>query len=168
VLVDAHARLLARGYETTLVVAGSGPETDALKEYAADIPHVSFTGYLPDEELAELLLATDVFTMPGHGGLAVQQAMTMDNPVVTTPLDGTERDLIEDGGNGYLVPDGDIRALAAGVADVLDRSPEDRRRMGARSWEIVETQVNIDRMVEGFRRAIEDATGTPLSSSQHD
>lgn len=165
VLVDAHARLLAQDYDTTLVVAGSGPETDALQEYAEGVPHIHFTGRIPEEELAELLLATDVFTMPGHGGLAVQQAMTMDNPVITTPLDGTERDLVEDGQNGYPVADGDVRALASGVADVLDSSPERRREMGARSREIVETRVNIDRMVEGFRRAIEDATNTQLPTS---
>jgi len=167
VLVDAHARLLARGYETTLVVAGNGPETDALEQYADDVPHVHFTGRIPGEDLAELLLATDVFAMPGHGGLAVQQAMTMDNPVVSTPLDGTEEDLVVEGENGFLIPGRDVKALATGAASVLDYPSAERAEMGARSREIIEDRVNLGRMIEGFRRAIEDATNTPLPT-QHD
>lgn len=158
-LVDAHARLLADGDETTLVVAGSGPLTDDLRAYAADVPHVYFTGRIPDEELARHFVVADVFAMPGHGGLAVQQAMTFGLPVVTTPLDGTERDLIDEGENGYLVVDDDVAELVAGLARVLEADEDHRQRLGDRSRAIVDDRVNIDRMVEGFRRAVTHAAG---------
>jgi len=157
VLVDTHARLLAQGYETSVVIAGDGPETEQLHEYAENIPHVHFTGRIPDEELGRLLLATDIFVMPGHGGLAVQQAMSLANPIVTTPLDGTEQDLIKEGENGYIVPERDRQALTEQVVELLDMTDAQRQEMGDHSRAIIDDHINIDRMAEGFRRAIDAA-----------
>lgn len=163
-LVDAHARLLADGHETTLVVAGSGPLTTDLRAYAAGVPHVHFTGRIPDEDLARHFVLADVFAMPGHGGLAVQQAMTFGLPVVSTPLDGTEADLVDEGANGYLVDDDDVSALAAGLDRVLSADPERRAELGARSREIVDETVNIDRMIDGFTDAVASVTGKAASA----
>jgi glycosyltransferase involved in cell wall biosynthesis len=158
-LIDAHARLLANDLETTLVVAGTGPLTDDLQDYAADVPHVHFTGRIPDEELARHLVLADVFAMPGHGGLAVQQAMTFGLPVVSTPLDGTEADLVDERENGYLVDDDDVASLTRGLRRVVEADPEQRAELGARSREIVDETVNIDSMVGGFTDAIASVTG---------
>lgn len=167
-LVEAHRRLQNRGRETTLVVAGSGPLADELQYHASEVPHLRFTGRISDEELAKHLLVADLFVMPGHGGLAVQQAMTFGLPVVTVPLDGTEQDLIETGQNGYVVPSDDVEALAEAVETVLELDDEERRRMGRRSRAIVDETVNIDRMIDGFRGAIAAAAhnGRLLESTQ--
>jgi len=158
-LIDAHARLLANGYETTLVVAGTGPLIEDLKRYAEDIPHVHFTGRIPDDDLARHMVLADVFVMPGHGGLAVQQAMTFGLPVVTTPLDGTEVDLVDEGENGHLVAEDDVVAVAQGVRRVLDADPDRRTELGERSREIVDETVNLDVMIAGFTDAIASVTG---------
>jgi len=165
-LLAVQRRLLEEGFETRLVVAGSGPLTDDFRSEAATIPHTTFTGYVDDEELVRHLLVAEVFVMPGHGGLAVQQAMTLGLPVVTTPLDGSERDLIDEGANGHLVADDDVDALLEGVRRVLEASDIEREAMGRRSAEIVEKTVNVDAMVDGFVAAFERATGKSLATDE--
>jgi glycosyltransferase involved in cell wall biosynthesis len=157
-LIDIQRKLLGEGYDTSLVVAGDGPELGRLRDYASDVDHVHFTGWLKTDRLARVLLVTDLFVMPGHGGLAVQEAMALRNPVVTVPLDGTERDLIQQGKNGYVVGHGSTDTLYSAVTAVLNEPESVRDEMGLRSREIIDNRVNIDRMVDGFRQAIETAS----------
>jgi glycosyltransferase involved in cell wall biosynthesis len=92
--------------------------------------------------------------------------MTLGLPVVTTPQDGSERDLIDEGANGHLVADDDVDALLEGVRRVLEASDIEREAMGRRSAEIVEKTVNVDAMVDGFVAAFERATGNPLATDE--
>lgn len=91
---------------------------------------VRFLGYRSD--VPALLRAADIFTLPSHReGMprSTVEAMLSGLPVVATDIRGSREEVV-DGETGYLVPLGDIDALA----DALQRlaaDPNLRRRLGA-------------------------------------
>jgi glycosyltransferase involved in cell wall biosynthesis len=125
-LVAAHPRL-------RLWIAGEGPLAGALGERARELrvsDHVRWLGNRDD--LPELLDLADLFitgTRFEGLGLAAAEAQQAGLAVVGFRVSGI-RDVVVDGETGLLVPDGDVRALAGAVGELL-ADPARRARMGA-------------------------------------
>ena len=78
--------------------------------------------------------------------LALLEAMGAGLAVVATDVPG-HRDVVRDGETGLLVPAGDVKALAAAIATLID-DPDRRRRMGQAGRERVRKEFGIRPMVE--------------------
>ena len=141
-----------------LWIVGDGPDRALFEnQAAADYPDTEFLGARFEAELEAVFRQADLFVLPGTGGLAVQQAMGHALPVVVADGDGTQRDLVRPG-NGWLVPPGDLVALT----DTLQQALADAarlRRMGVESYRIVKQEINLERMVDDFVRAINAVSG---------
>lgn len=150
-LLQACARLQSR---PVLWIVGDGPARTGLERQAqSSYPQAEFKGALQGEPLAELFRQADLFVLPGTGGLAVQQAMAHGLPVIVAEADGSQRDLVTEE-NGWLVPPGNLQALA----EALERALEDLSRlrvMGTASHRIVSERINIEVMTEAFLQALE-------------
>ena len=94
----------------------------------------------------------DLLVLPGTGGLAVQHAMAHALPVIVAKGDGTQDDLVR-ASNGWQIPSDDLAALAAAMRNALSDLPR-LRQMGSESLRIVAEEINIDKMVETFLRAL--------------
>ena len=91
---------------------------------------VRFLGYRGD--VPALLRAADIFTLPSHReGMprSIVEAMLSGLPVVATDIRGSREEVV-DGETGYLVPLGDVAALARAL-ERLARDPDLRRSLGA-------------------------------------
>lgn len=132
VLVEAFVRLLDSGKADRLVLVGGGPEESALRrrlrERASDSAHtdaadrVLFTGRLAGSDLALWANAADVFVLPSRAeglGLVLLEAMACGTPCVGSDTGGIP-EILAVPSCGRLVPPGDVDALAAAVAEVLD------------------------------------------------
>jgi glycosyltransferase involved in cell wall biosynthesis len=113
-----------------LVLVGDGPERAALERHAARLNgRVEFKGALPREEvLRELAGATAAVLSSDWENLphAAVEALALGVPVVATAVGGVP-EVVRDGENGFLVPAGDVRALADALRRVADdRSLRDR------------------------------------------
>jgi glycosyltransferase involved in cell wall biosynthesis len=78
------------------------------------------------------LLAARALVLPSFAeGLPVvlMEALAMARPVITTQVAGIP-ELVRDGDCGWLVPAGDVAALAAAMTDCLARDDEALLRMG--------------------------------------
>ncbi len=155
-LLQACAGLPER-LQPGLVVVGDGPERGRLEMLAQEIyPHAHFTGDRRGVELEQLFAGADLFVLPGTGGLAVQQAMRWGLPVIAAQGDGTLDDLVQPE-NGWRVPPGDLQALTWTLQSALEDIPR-LRRMGQASFQIVQEQANIEKMVEVFIQALNAAS----------
>jgi glycosyltransferase involved in cell wall biosynthesis len=137
-----------------LLIVGDGPDRARLELIAAEVfPAARFTGDLRGEALGRCFLAADMFVMPGTGGLALQEAMLYGKPVAAAEADGSQQDLIREGENGWRLSPGDEAALLR----VLREALADHRRlekMGDASRKIVRETATMEKMVDGFLRAI--------------
>ncbi|MCL4259839.1 MAG: glycosyltransferase family 4 protein, partial [Anaerolineales bacterium] len=136
-----------------LVIVGDGPEREAFEELAAEIlPSAEFVGAKHGAELKPYFEEADLFVLPGTGGLAVQEAMGYGLPVIVAQGDGTQNDLVR-AGNGWQVPPDDFEALVAAMRNALSDTAR-LRTMGAESYRIVKEEINIERMVDIFVKAL--------------
>jgi len=110
------ARRLAKQYPGVhFVFVGDGRDADLIREEAADLENVSFTGWV--ENVGDYLSAFDLFVLPslreGFGSILLD-AMQFGLPVVASAVGGII-DIVDDGKTGLLVPPGDSQALAEGI-----------------------------------------------------
>jgi glycosyltransferase involved in cell wall biosynthesis len=136
-----------------LVIVGEGPEREHLQKLAKEIyPSTEFAGARRGLELKPYFTEADLFVLPGTGGLAVQEAMSYGLPVVVARGDGTQDDLVR-AANGWQVAPDDLEALLCALRQALADAPR-LRRMGAESYRIASEEINIEKMVETFLRAL--------------
>ncbi|HEX7243749.1 MAG TPA: glycosyltransferase family 4 protein [Longimicrobiaceae bacterium] len=161
VLLDALARIDA-ARPLRFRVIGDGPEREALRARAGRLglgERVLFEGFVSKEELTERFAGCDAFVLPAvvdakgdtEGlGVVLLEAMVYGKPVIASAAGGIV-DIVRDGRNGFLVPPGDVEALAGAVRACMD-DPERRRRLGENGRRDVEEgfswPVIIDRLVE--------------------
>lgn len=91
-----------------------------------------FLGKRPNVELPSLYALMDVLVLPSlFEGVprALMEATAMQVPIVATDVKGN-REVVESGYNGFLVPLGDTDALTSAIQTVLG-NPEKARQMGA-------------------------------------
>ncbi len=121
-LVTAFRALAARFPDVHLVIVGTGPDEQALRDQAKDLPRVHFAGWVSSRDrLQEILGAAAVGVYPSREeafSYAAAEAMTAGRPVVASAVGGL-RDLVADGESGCLVPPGDSGTLARALASVL-------------------------------------------------
>ncbi len=107
----------------------------------------------------DLVAGSDIVVHPSHAesfGLAVLEAMAAGKAVVAADTDGP-RLLIEDGVSGVLVPPGDVDALSAALARLLD-DPGARAALGAGAA-LVGERHGVDDMVRKFEALWDDVLG---------
>jgi colanic acid/amylovoran biosynthesis glycosyltransferase len=135
-LVEAAARLRDAGRDFEVAIVGDGELRPALAARIAALglqEHVRLLGWRSGAEVRDLLLAARALALPSFAeGLPVvlMEALALHRPVVTTWVAGTP-ELVQDGRCGWLVPPGDVDALAAALGKALDADPATLAAMGA-------------------------------------
>lgn len=144
---------LPHALQPALWIVGDGPERPALEAQAQQIyPAAQFFGSRQGAALEPFFLSADLFVLPGTGGLAIQHAMTYGLPVIAAEADGTQEDLVRPQ-NGWQIPPGDLDALQDALQQALS-DPSRLRRMGEASYQIVASEINLERMVAVFAQAV--------------
>ena len=106
-------------------------------------------GYQPN--VAEWMALADVLALPSDWeGLpnVVLEAMAQGLPVIATDVDGVP-EIIEHGVTGWIVPPGDVTALADTLTNVL-ADVEGRRLVANRAFDAVQQRFRWDTTVEAF------------------
>jgi len=132
------------------LVVGDGPLRSSISERVESMglsESVVLTG--PTDDIASLLASVDVSVLTSlKEGCSnvVLESMAAGKPLVVTDVGGN-RELVDAGRTGYLVPAGDARGMAEHIIKLL-RDPELRERMGRAGRERVRERYTADRMVE--------------------
>lgn len=113
---------------------------------------VQFLGHRPD--IAEVLSAADLVVLPSLSGeafpRAVIEAMALGKPVVATDVGGT-REAFDEGVTGYVVPPGDVEALAERIERIA-ASDAARAAMGKAARRRAEERFSIEANVRATER----------------
>ncbi len=138
-----------------LLVVGDGPLRAELELQArAFDKRIRFVGHQAGESLARSFIGSDIFVLPGAGGLAVHQAMSYGKPIIVSFGDGTEADLVREGQNGYFFQPGNEEDLRAKIALLLS-DPDRIRQFGQVSLALIRSEMNLDAMVNSFLQAFD-------------
>ena len=151
-LLEALARLRARGVPARALLVGDGPERARIEARARALglaAAVQITGY--QQDVRPLIGACDAMALCSTAvetfSLAALEAMALARPVVHAELGGAA-DMISSGRDGWLFPVGDTAALVARLAALAD--PAVRRRMGAAARATAEARFSERAMVERY------------------
>ena len=152
-----------------LDIVGDGPAGDDLKHVCGELSlfdHVHFHGMR--EDVPNLLESADLFVLSSVSegiSLTLLEAMASGLPIVATDVGGN-REVVNDGLTGRLVPSRDPQALAAAILQLCSNR-QVAREMGQRGRKRVEQFFSIDSMVKAYEMLYCDLLGSPNSSSVH-
>jgi colanic acid/amylovoran biosynthesis glycosyltransferase len=129
-LIRACRLLLERGKSFRCEIIGEGPLEQELREQIAQLDLqgcVELPGPKPQHEIREHLAAASVFVLSSvvdpDGGMdnlptVIMEAMAAGLPVVSTSIGGIPEMVIQNE-TGFLVPPGDVTALAGAIEKII-------------------------------------------------
>jgi colanic acid/amylovoran biosynthesis glycosyltransferase len=148
-LIEATRRLAAKGTEFDLVLAGDGemrPDIEALVARYELAGRVRITGWISGADVRKEILAARALVLPSFAeGLPVvlMEAMALRRPVISTFVAGIP-ELVQPGEHGWLVPAGDVEALAVAMQACLDAQVHDLALMGEAAHNHVIARHSVD------------------------
>ena len=124
-LIRAMPRILENVKDTRFLIAGDGPLLDYHKSLVRQLgiqEMVRFLGYVDNRQLPKLLNAADVYVSTSFddgSSSCLMEALACGLPVVVSDIPGN-REWVNDGENGFLVPPGDVPVLALRIVKLLE------------------------------------------------
>ena len=156
-LLDAYAKLEESLRSIIgLVFVGGGKARSQLESRAAPVVpgKIRFVGFVQKEQLPAYYALCDALMFPTHSdpwGLVVNEAMASGSAIVTTDVAGCAADLVENGGNGFVVASKSVTPLADAMQNLVSHD-ELRRQMGLRSIDRIQ-DYSPDACAAGIARA---------------
>ncbi|HEX6159231.1 MAG TPA: N-acetyl-alpha-D-glucosaminyl L-malate synthase BshA, partial [Thermoanaerobaculia bacterium] len=138
---------IARKVPSRLLMIGDGPDRSRAEAYIREHDlrdRVHFLGNVPN--LEEVLGGCDLFLLPSETesfGMAALEAMASEVPVIATRSGGLP-EVVVHGETGYLLPVGDVEAMADCGIEILSNH-DLWKRMGKRG-----RQVAVEKFDEGW------------------
>lgn len=160
-LLRAFARTLEQVADARLVMVGDGPERAALEECTRRLQlmdRVVFTGRQSLEEVRCRLQCADVFALVSSNegfSCSLVEAMSVGLPSVVSDIPAN-RQLIEDGVQGFCAPVRDEAALAAALATLLLDAPL-RTAMGTAARRRVLDHYSMDKVLDEYESLFHQA-----------
>lgn len=160
VLIRAFTKVAARIPDARLLIAGNGPELNSLNMLTSKLgvsSHVTMLGQISHHEMECLFEGAWVQAVPSRWaepfGLVAAEAMMRGTAVVASDSGGLS-EIVQHGRTGFLIPRGDIQALAEALLLLLkDRGLAEQ--MGEAGHEIALAQFNetsyVDRFVQLYQ-----------------
>jgi glycosyltransferase involved in cell wall biosynthesis len=148
--LQAAQKLLSDGVRAHFLLVGKdtdGPDARERVRALGIADHVTLAGFRTDmPEVLSLLSASVVSSLAGEGFSGVlRESMSMGVPVVATDVGGN-RELVENGRTGFLVPAGDAPALAEALGRTLT-NPDAARARAVEAQRRVRENYSIDSMI---------------------
>ena len=153
VLIDAVEQLVGEGHALSLVIAGTGPEKDAIERRVARASGaVRFVGFIDEAEKRRRLMDADVFVqLSTREGLSIAalEALASGVPCVVSDLPGV-REPIDAGVTGWYVEDPErVDRVVATLRRVLadrEQLPEMRRTCRA----VAKARYSLEAMCDSY------------------
>lgn len=162
-------QLVSKKIDVKLFIIGVGSERDELEKLVGELgigDKVVFLGSLPDQDVRRIYSLCDLFVTASTvelQGLVVMEAMASGKPIVSSQGMALH-ELVEEGGNGYVFPNGDYQTAAEKILLVLGDS-EKAENMGKASLELIKkhsSETSLDKYEQCYKDAIAQKIRKPL------
>jgi glycosyltransferase involved in cell wall biosynthesis len=171
-LIEAEPLITARVPDAKIIIAGQGEDLTPYRRMMVNPDHfIIYNDWISNEQRAKLFSKASVIVLPyieaTQSGV-IPVAYTHAKPVVATRVGGLPAQ-VEEGHTGFLVPPGDVEALAERVVQLLQDKALCRqlglngRRKLEREWS---EPVLVGQMVAVYHKAI-DAVQARSVERQH-
>jgi len=146
-------------FPVRLLLVGDGPDRAKVERSCREhgyCDQVTFIGNLPFIE--EVLVGADLFLLPSETesfGLAALEALSCRVPVIATATGGIP-EVVEHGVDGYLAAVGDVDAMVAYAADLLEDDAK-RAAFGEAGRRRAVEIFRVDSVIERYRAVYESA-----------
>jgi N-acetyl-alpha-D-glucosaminyl L-malate synthase BshA len=149
-----------REVPAVLLMVGDGPERSSAQALARRLGLEDRVRFLGRQDAIEQITAVaDVFLLPSEiesFGLSALEAMACGVPVVGSDAGGLP-EVVKHGETGYVLPVGDVAAMAARTLELL-RDEEKRRQLGragqARAAALFDAERIVPRYESYYRRVV--------------
>ncbi|MBO3803181.1 MAG: glycosyltransferase [Candidatus Brockarchaeota archaeon] len=151
-LLDAFSEVRKKA-RACLVVAGLGPEKEALEKRSVELgmaEDTRFLGYVEEAEKVPLLQQSNVVVLVSKADLVplvLIEAMACGTPVIGSRAGGIPN-LIEDGETGFLVREGDPKELSEKILEVI--SGADLEGVKRKAKELVKREFSMEVSARAF------------------
>ena len=152
-LVDAAKRLVSQGTHFELVLVGDGDmraEIEALIARHRLNSVMRITGRVTSEQVRDEILAARALVLPSFAEglpMVIMEAMALRRPIISTFVAGIPELVLPDK-HGWLVPAGDVTALASAMQACLEVPIDTLRQMGEAARERVIARHSVDKQAE--------------------
>ena len=147
-----------------LIIAGDGPSRTDLEEQTKCLQltsRVSFKGWIPPENISELINQATIIIMPSRRepfGLVALQAGQMARPIVATRVDGLP-EVVRHNETGLLVESEDSQAIATAITYLLEH-PKQAIQMGQRAKQWVQKAFSFERHLDEYEKLYQNLANT--------
>jgi glycosyltransferase involved in cell wall biosynthesis len=123
-LLQAFETLINMGLEARLLLVGREADLPQMLTQVSQTTqrYIEYAGFQAPEDLPQFFRQADIFVLPSRHdgwGVVVNQAVGAGLPVICSDAVGAANDLIDQGKNGYIFPNGDVTTLTQILADYL-------------------------------------------------
>lgn len=152
-LIKAQALLEKKFSNAGLIIVGDGTHRRSLEILAEklNVRNIDFVGSRIDDNY-KFFSVSDIFVLPGLGGLAISEAMCYELPVIASIGDGCEVDLVTED-NGII----DVKLTPIKLANYIEGfilDPGKKVSYGKKSLEIIKNHYNISNYVKIIENAV--------------
>ena len=148
--IEALPEVIIRYPETRVVLAGDGPLGTEIRRRVSELglkDYVHFAGFIDnDKVMADHLNSADIYistSLSDGTSVSLLEAMACRLPVVVTDLPAN-REWIEDGINGYVIPAQDSKILAQKILN-LAKDDNLRKRMAELNFQKAREKADWDK-----------------------
>ena len=139
-----------------LVLVGGGMPED--RKAKLNPKNTMYLGEIHDPtnvQISKIFKAANIFVMPGHVGLGLNQAFYWGLPVITEAgMHPPEIQYLKPGRNGFMVRENDLVELKERMLFLLDNE-EVRNQFSRNAMEDIRREASIEGMFVSFRDAVE-------------
>jgi len=145
-----------------LLLLGKDMDTEENKKIVASLPNpqnIHFLGWRPDS--LRIVKMADTFILASLYGesitKSVLEGMSLGTPALISAIPGN-RELIEDGVSGYVVPKADPEAMGKALLKMY-QEPEKTKAMGKAALERIKNRFSSEITIKGYEQAYLSLTG---------
>lgn len=150
--IKAIPGILKKYPKTKFLIVGTGVDEEKLKNLVTELKldeHILFFGYRADVQ--NLMSQMDLVVLSSlWEGLPLTpiEAFSVGKTIVATAVDGTV-EIVNDGGNGFLVPPKDSEAIAEKVCCLIEQQ-DLKKKFEEKAWECFKNEFSFEKFAQEY------------------